>query len=343
MPDASRTALDSLGSLPDQVVILEGGSEPSPQSRDTKNPESKNNLAKRDVSVQIGPERYPTSEAVWVNTSRPVAETGRYLERFRIGLVTYPEGEPVSALWMYLVEVHQDFGRSGNEPRANFWMFPVSENETGEFSLQAIESVRFAPNRLLDEALADSQWRVVFAQSYARLVRAVPALAALLIGCAALGSLLFALWRSQPWAVAATTVTFVLPILSAAPFLTSFGWMPIVAAVLLGYILTVAIACAIEQRLVPVLREKLEARPLQRILEALLIPAVALIFGTSLVISFASVSVIEWQGLGSASPGELFMASLIRPAIGLLVGGFGSCLILAVFHWLLSWRRRLRH
>ena len=76
----------------------------------------------------------------------------------------------------------------------------------------------------------------------------------------------------------------------------------------------------------------------QQVVEALLIPGVALLVGTALVVSFASVSVIPWQGLGNAAPGEIFVESLIRPAVGLLLGGTGSWLLLALFHLILNWR-----
>lgn len=102
------------------------------------------------------------------------------------------------------------------------------------------------------------------------------------------------------------------------------------------------IACAVEQCVLPVLREKIQTSIPKFMAEAILIPSVALILGTSLVVSFASVSVIEWQGLGSASPGEIFTESLIQPAIGLLLGGVGSSLILALFYLLLGIRNRAR-
>lgn len=361
MPPAEREPLASLSELPGQVRILERAfsntlSEPglpataspaespsgSPRPSTLADAHHSSGLGRADVHVEINQQAFPASSQVWVQADESRATRARYLNRFRAGLLRYGEGTPESAeseLWMYLVELHQDFAESGDEPRANLWRFPVEMTAAGAFSVPQEAGVRFAGNIKVSEAMA-ADWRALFADSYRRLVRAFPALAALIMGLAALGSLLFQLWRTQPWAVAATTVTFVLPLVSAAPFLAAFGWMPLVAAVVLGFIITTAIVCAIEQRLLPGVQERLRQSMFGRAVEALAIPLAALLVGTTLVTSLASVSVIEWQGLGSASPGDIFMTSLVRPAIGLLLGGLGGCLLLAGFYAVLQWRLR---
>lgn len=329
MPTAEREPLMNLP-LPDQVRIVESVSNDSSATGDTLPHDE--NLVRRDIHVRIGQINYPMTPQAWVRLDRPQDDRLRYLSRFRAGLLR--DG---AELRMYLIEVPQAFADSGDQTRLNLWQFEVTRN-ADEVLVTSDQTPTFAPNITLTEAQSSETWRPVFAHSYRRLVRAFPALAAFVVALAAIGSLVFALWRSQPWAVAATTVTFVLPMVSAAPFLTAFGWLPLVAAVTLGFVLTTAIVCAIEQRALSSVLGSIRTTWLTRVVEALAIPLAALLVGTTLVTSLASVSVIEWQGLGSASPGEIFMASLIRPAIGLLAGGMGVCLVLALFYGLLRFR-----
>ncbi len=331
MPKETRALLPMLQSLQaagQAVKIVESQAD---------DPEVAGALERRDVHVEYGRQVFPASQGVWINTAYPQANPGRYRHRMRAGLLRDDtSGTDLESL--FLIEVHQNFRQHGDEARANVWMFPLQQQSDGASITDAVLEAQFVHDVRLSEARADPRWRAIFADSHTRIVRAIPALAGLLVSLAAFGSLLFHLWREQPWAVAATTLTFVLPIVSAAPFLTAFGWTPILAAVILGFIITVAIACAVEQRLVPTLRTRFRSRMAQQVVEALLIPGVALLVGTALVVSFASVSVIPWQGLGNAAPGEIFVESLIRPAVGLLLGGTGSWLLLALFHLILNWR-----
>ena len=227
MPDVTRVLLPSLenltaASLPVRIV------ERSPEGRADNEP-----LERSDVHIEYGQTSFPPSRSVWINTSLPPSDRGRYLHRFRAGyLRSDADGTDIESL--FLIEVHQSFGQEGDAPRANLWLFPPQQRVDGAAITDAVTEARFAHNILLSEARKDAMWRAVFADAHARIVRAFPALAAALIGIAAFGSLLFGLWRQQPWAVVATTVTFVLPIVSAAPFLTAFGWTPITAARLAG-------------------------------------------------------------------------------------------------------------
>ncbi len=116
--------------------------------------------------------------------------------------------------------MQQNFRQHGDEARANLWLFPLQQQSDGASITDAVQEARFAHDVLLSEARNDPQWRAIFADSHARIVRAFPALAAFLISLAAFTSLQFNLWREQPWAVVATTLTFVVPVVSAAPFLT---------------------------------------------------------------------------------------------------------------------------
>ncbi len=338
MPSEKRVLLESLDDLAYSVAVIE-----SMAAGSTVQSNLGESLQRRDVRVLYGDRAFPVSRNVWVNTGLPKNDPDRYLHRFRVGQLSFEEqvnsnGEPLRR--SFLIEVHQNFSEQGDQPRANLWLFPSLDTTDAAFNRP--EAVDYAHNILIEKALLDPKWRALFSDNHTRLVRAFPALAAFLIGLAALGSLILKLWQEQSWAVSATTATFVLPIVSAAPFLTAFGWVPVIAAAVLGFIITVGIACAVEQRALPVLRDRVKASTPRNIAEAILISSVALIVGTSLVVSFASVSVIEWQGLGSASPGEIFMESLIRPAIGLLLGGVSSSLILALFYLLLGLRNRAR-
>lgn len=332
MPDANRVVISSLQPLmaaAEPVRIVE-------RSASVKVIDG--SLERKDVHVEYGRQVFPASRAVWVNTALPPSDPGRYLQRFRAGYLRYDAH--IESL--FLIEVHQDFGDHGDEPRANLWAFPMQQRSDGAAIFDAVAEAGFAHNIKISEARRDPHWRAVFADSHARLVRAFPALAAVLVGLAALGSLLITLWREQPWAVLATTITFVLPIVSAAPFLTAFGWMPIMAAVVLGFFITTAVVCAIDQRLMPHLQTNLRARAVRRSADAILVPVAALLVGTTLTVSFASVSVIPLQGLGSATPGEIFIQSLVAPATGLLLGGIGTCVLLAVFRLILNWRNHPR-
>lgn len=333
MPDETRVALSSLenlsaASLPVQII-----------ETPLVEPRRDGALERRDVHVEYAGRSFPPSRAVWVNTALPRIDPGRYLHRFRAGYLRFDADGP-SREALFLIEVHQNFAEHGDEPRANLWLFPPEAPGDGSATTDAVRPARFAHAMRLSDARQDPQWRALFADAHARPVRAFPALAALLISMAASGSLLLGLWRDQPWAVIATTVTFVLPIVSAAPFLTAFGWAPIVAAVVLGFVVTTAMVCAVDQRLAPHLRASLRTGVARRLADAFLVPVVALLAGTALTVSFASVSVIPLQGLGSATPGEIFRQSLIVPAAGLLLGGTGTCLLLAVFHLILNWRNR---
>ncbi len=331
MPAETRVMLSSLQPLvaaSEPVVIAE---------TNIGSPDADSGLVKGDVSVAYGRQKFPASTGVWINPSLPHGDPGRYLHRMRAGVLRDKvSGADLESV--FLVEVLQNFNQHGDEVLVNLWRFPFQQQSDGASITDAVSEARFAGRVSLDEAGNDPGWRAVFASSHARVVRAFPALAALLISLAAFGSLLFTLWREQPWAVTATTVTFALPIVSAAPFLTAFGWVPILAAVILGFIMTVALACAVEQRLVPVVRARFQTRVGRRLLEGGLVPGFALMAGTTLVVSLASVSVIPWQGLGSGSPGDIFVESLIRPAVGLLLGGTGGALLLTLFHLVLNWR-----
>ncbi len=338
MPVETREPVDSLDDIVPSLSIVEH----AVQSSETRESSNKG-LERRDIRVLYGDRAFAKSENVWVNTRLARNDSDRYLRRFRAGVLNFEDqvdSHGVATGRAFLMEVHQDFREQGDKPRVNLWLFPAQDSP--DIAFEFPNAVDYAHNLQIDDALVDPAWRALFADNHARLVRAFPALAACLIGLAALGSLIFVLWREQPWAVTATTVTFVLPVVSAAPFLTAFGWLPLIAPIVLGFVITMGIVCAVEQRVLPRVREKLRTSLLRDVVSALLIPATALIVGTTLVVSFTSVSVIEWQGLGRASPGDIFMESLIRPAIGLLAGGTGSSVILAAGYLLLQLRFRAR-
>ncbi|MEM7083119.1 MAG: hypothetical protein AAF465_10325 [Pseudomonadota bacterium] len=337
-PEAERTEYDDLA-LPAGLAItaqrdgkiLDYIAVSPPADRVVNEP------MRADVSVTVFGSELARFPAAWVNVHVPAKDRARYVQRFRTGMLEYADTRSTQ---FYLLDVPPDFGIDGDSPRASLWLLPLKEavgdQAPSALAADAVERGRAYIDRPLSSLRDDPHARAVFASNYAQPVRAFPALAALLVGLAALGSRLFMLWQRHPWPVVASTVSFVLPIVSAAPFLTAAGWSPIVAAVVLGFVMTTAAVCAIEQRVLVPLSPV--SRRVHRLVRAFAVPFAVLVIGTGLVVSFASVSVVPWQGLGGADPGAIFVASLVRPAVALLLGGTGTAVLLALFFIVLNAR-----
>ncbi|NNF17205.1 MAG: hypothetical protein HKN70_10685 [Gammaproteobacteria bacterium] len=269
---------------------------------------SSDDFVQARLTLNIGSEYFTADDEAWIDTrADPDDYRARYLERFDMGYLTSDASRR-----LYIVETLQGEYALADEPLVNLW----SIDELGHIaSLMAVTPA---------QAHREPAWAAVFARSHAAAPRAIPAMAAMVLGLGLMLPLMGRFWREGSWGIICALAHFLVPIIGGAPLLAAPGLGYLVPAVALAFVVTAAVGAALARWWRKLQLESLALRALG----ICLVPCVTLLTGVLAAVGLAAGFALLVDNSGGVATGQNFTDGLLRPTVLLLRTGVGVAVLL---------------